>query len=172
MVLRNLLEAQLFAIDRQRIGSGESYFVEKHIHAGGGQSPDRIAAAEVGTDTAHAFHHGGKVDADIVRYLRAIALGVTHFSVQARGADDRFRWYYGTRVQTTCADQTMFDQCNFGAERGSRFRGGPPCRASTNNHQVVWVSGLRVFPRGRVHMGKALALIRMLRWGDRRVVLE
>ena len=52
---------------------------------------DRNGSNRPLADPPHALHHGRKVDADVGRDLRAVAIGVPHLGVQARGANDGLR---------------------------------------------------------------------------------
>ena len=163
---QGFLEAQFFFIDRQHVGAGETCVAEEHVHAGRGQSLDRIAAAEVGTDTPHALHHGGEVDRDIARYLCAIACCVAHFGIQPRCADDRFR-RYATDIETRRRRSVGVRSAQ--PWRRARRRLRRPPDLPDRHRQSPGDSSLRAWgcATRRVQIGKTFALMRILRCGWR-----
>ena len=165
-----LPEAQPQTIHRHHIGRGEAGMAKEHIDPGRGQPLHRIGAADAGTNAAHAFHHGGKVDTDIGRDLRAVVFGIAHFGVEARRADDRFR-RHAADIQTVAAKPGALDQRNLGPQCRRSVRRHQPRRATADHHQSVAVGRRGIAPSVWMHVCPPLALIRVLRGGRVEVVV-
>src|SRR5438552_8068506 len=157
-----LSEAQPGAVHRQRVGSGEVRFTEKHIDAGGTQTLNGIDAADTGADAAPALHYRGKIDANIGGNWRAVVFGVTHLGVQPGRSYYRLRWY-AADVQAAAAEQRSLDERDFGAHRCRRARRDQSRRTASDDHQAVAARRRRIAPSRRAQVFHPLLLVRILR---------